>query len=191
MFESGYSVTVSSEPAAEPITTAEAKTQLRLSVTDDDTYIDTLIVTARRQVEKYLARALVTQTRVLRLDRFPLSNVIELPYAPIQSVSSVTYVDQNGTTQTWSSDEYRVDIYSSPGRITPEFDYVWPVAREVTHAVTVTYVCGYGGASDLPADIKHALKLQVTRLYENRGEYPIEDNKAATGILSFYRVHSF
>jgi uncharacterized phiE125 gp8 family phage protein len=58
-------------PASEPISIAEAKDHLRIDHDDEDDYIDGLIQMAREQVESDCARALMTQTRVLTLDRFP------------------------------------------------------------------------------------------------------------------------
>lgn len=193
MFEPGFAVAVTSAPAAEPISTTDAKTHLRVSGSSEDAYIDTLVKAARRHVEEYLGRALVTQTRKLFLDRFP-AWIIEVPFGPLQSVSSITYVDNDGVSQTIDSGNYRVDIYSSPPRITPAYGEVWPTPRQVSHAVTVTYVCGYGTASAVPADIIHAMKLQMTHLYENRGEDPDVGQSlvpAARALLSLYKIASF
>ena len=74
-------------PAAEPVTADEVKDQLRLDGTDQDTMIDLLIAAARAGVEKYLGRALITQTLQLFYDSFPAE--IELPYPPYQSVSHI------------------------------------------------------------------------------------------------------
>ncbi len=58
-------------PATEPVTTAEAKTHLRVDTSDDDTLIGTLITVARRRVENDSRHQLVTATWDYTLDRFP------------------------------------------------------------------------------------------------------------------------
>lgn len=196
MFGKGFACNVTSEPAAEPVSTAEAKTHLRVTGSDDDTYIDTLVKSARRHVEQHLHRALITQTRALRLDEFPSEDCIELPYGPVQSVSSVAYLDADGATQTWSSANYRADIYSVPPRVSLAYGISWPTTRGVSHSVTVTYVCGYGttGAS-VPTEIVHAIKLIVGHLYENREENVAFSMEAmpfgVNALLSPYRTWSF
>ena len=47
------------EPATEPITLVEAKAHLRVDFSDEDTYIDTLIVAARRYCEAYCNRVFI------------------------------------------------------------------------------------------------------------------------------------
>lgn len=197
MFGPGFACNVTSEPAAEPVSTSEAKTHLRVSGSGDDTYIDTLVKSARKHVEAYLGRSLITQTRVLRMDEFPCADAIELPYGPITSVTSVAYLDADGTTQTWSSANYRVDSYSVPPRISLAYGISWPTTRGVSHSVTVTYVCGYGAAgSNVPAEIVHAIKLIVGHLYETREEtsagYELKEiPMGARALLAPYRVHSW
>jgi uncharacterized phiE125 gp8 family phage protein len=196
MYGPGFACNVTSEPAAEPVSTSEAKTHLRVTGSDDDTYIDTLVKAARRNVENHLRRALITQTRALRLDGFPCEEYIELPYGPVQSVSSVAYLDADGTTQTWSSANYRVDIYSVPPRISLAYGISWPTTRGVSHSLTVTYICGYGAAgSAVPAEIVHAIKLIVGHLYENREENVAFSMEAmpfgVNALLSPYRTWSF
>ena len=195
MFGKGFACNVTSEPAAEPVSTSEAKTHLRVSGSGDDTYIDTLVKAARRQVERVTGLSLITQTRALRLDEFPLSDAIELPYGPLQSVTSVAYLDADGASQTWSSSNYRADIYSYPPRVALAYGVSWPSTRGVTHSVTVTYVAGYGTAStSVPQDILHAIKLLVGHWYENREEVTAVDMEVlpmgVEALLAPYRVHS-
>jgi len=92
-----------------------------------------------------------------------------LPYSPIQAVSSITYVDIGGTTQTWSSSLYDVDIYSKPGRIRPKWGETWPSIRSQMNAIAMTYTCGYGAtAASVPAPIRQAMLLLIGHWYENR-----------------------
>lgn len=154
------------EPAQEPITTAEAKAHLRVSHSSDDTLIDALVTAARKVAENELGRSLLTQTWVKTLDGF--QDAIELPYPPIQAVSSIDYVDDDGATQRLSSSSYAVDISSEPGWIMPAYGYDWPSTREEINAVTVTYTAGYASAADVPQPIKHWILLMVGHYYENR-----------------------
>lgn len=162
----GWALTTVTPPAAEPVSTADAKSHLRVDISDDDTLIDAMVEECREQAEDFLGRALVTQTLSLQLDGFP--QVIQVPRPPLQSVSSITYIDSDGATQTLDSSKYRVDTKSEPGRITPAFGEVWPSTRFVTGAVTVQFVAGYGAAADVPKRFKRAILLAVGHLYENR-----------------------
>jgi len=165
-----WGLDVSTAPTAEPISTAEAKTHLRVTVSTDDTYIDTLIASARHWVEQHCGIALIDQTLKLYLDRFPICDEpIMLPRPPSQTISSVTYVDEDGTTQTWTSSKYALDAIRHPGRLHTAYNETYPTVRSIENAVIVTYVAGYGatGAS-VPPDIIHAMKLLLTQWYEVR-----------------------
>jgi len=87
-------------PASEPITLTEAKAHLRVETdfTEDDTIIGTFISAARESCEARTGRQLVTATYALRLGGFPCGDSIELPKPPLVSVTSITYVDTDGTT---------------------------------------------------------------------------------------------
>jgi uncharacterized phiE125 gp8 family phage protein len=163
------SIELTSEPAVEPITLAEAKTHLRYDSTDQDTYITGLITVARRTIERWEWRAHLTQTWVMRLDKFPKNAPIYLPRPPLQSVTSIQYVDADGATQTFDAGDYDVDTKAQPGRIKPAYGEVWPTTRPgIVNAVTVTYVAGYGdAASDVPEETKHAIKLMLTHAWRN------------------------
>jgi len=162
-------------PATEPISTADAKSHLRVDVSDDDTLIDGLVTAAREHVEGLTRRALIDQTWYLVLDRFPASDLtpIVVPLPPLKSVSSITYVDTAGTTQTWAASKYDVDSPSGPkarrGRIAPAFDEVYPDTREQLNAVTIEFIAGYGaGGANVPEPIILGMKLLVGHWYEHR-----------------------
>ena len=104
---------VTSAPASEPVTTAEAKEHLRLETALDDVYVASLIVAARRHVEQVCRRGLVTQSVELMVPKFPetcyqlydgvtlpqqetLKGTLELPFGQLASVTSVKYIDPLG-----------------------------------------------------------------------------------------------
>lgn len=64
-------LTLTAPPAVEPLALADAKTHLRVDITDDDTLITALITAARRYCESALKQALITQSWTLYLDSFP------------------------------------------------------------------------------------------------------------------------
>lgn len=163
-------LTRTTAPTVEPITRADAKAHSRVTVSDDDEYIDALIEATRDRIENHTKRALLTQTWRLTLDSFPLGRRdIILPWSPLQSVTSITYVDTDGNTQTWASSNYSVDTGATPGRVRLAYDVLYPSIRHQPNAVTIIFVAGYGSAaSDLPAGIVHACKILCGHYYDNR-----------------------
>lgn len=165
-------------PTLEPVTLAEVKRQLRLAgagfdTTDFDLELQDYIREAREEAEERQASALVTQTWELRLDRLP-GDEIRVPRPPLQSVSSITYIDTDGTSQTLSASLYTVDAKLIPARIQRAYLATWPTTRGHINDVTVTFLAGYGGdgataaesVAAVPKRIKSAIKLMVQQKLE-------------------------
>jgi len=166
--------------------------------TTGDPEITALIKTARHAAEGYTRRALVTQTWDLKLDSFPYWT-INVPKPTLQSVTSITYIDADGATQTLAADQYLVDTSSTPARITPVFGGVWPVTRWQNNAVTVRFVAGYGLAAAVPDGIKAWMILRVKHLFDNsdivsvsaRGQIAEMPRSLVDGMLDEYIVPDF
>jgi len=176
---------VTTAPASEPITTAEAKSQLRIDGSDEDTLIGNYITVARQTLEVLMRRSFITQTITLKYDKFPSNkDGILLPRPPAISVTSIQYVDTDGATQTWSSGNYTVDTSSEPARITPNYNVDFPDTRVQSNAVTIVYTSGYGtGTTDVPESIRLAVRLLVGSYYENREATAIKKiNELPLGI---------
>lgn len=157
------------DPAAVAVSLTRAKKQVELLETESahDAHLNALIGAATEHVEQYTRRSLITQTWRLTLDAFPCE--IILPRPPVQSVNSITYVDDDGATQTLSSSLYQVCLESSPARIVPAYNEVWPTVRNIPEAVQVTYVAGYGAAStNVPEQFKQVILLLVGHWFEHR-----------------------
>jgi uncharacterized phiE125 gp8 family phage protein len=154
-------------PVATPITLDEVKAHLRIDHDDEDTYIGAVIEAAVAHFDGYegvLGRCLVTQT--WRSDYADFSS-LRLPLWPLASVTSLTYVDINGTTQTVSASNYEVVRDYSGAFIALLDGYIWPQTATRTSPVSVTAV--YGSAvADVPAAIRAAVLLLAGHLYQNR-----------------------
>lgn len=128
-----------------------------------------LIQTARERVEQFLRRALITQTWKLTLDGFPDGDVIHLARPNLLGVTSVKYLDWDNVEQDVAATVYTTDTEHLPGRIVKLWGQSWPSARAEFNAVRILFTAGYGAtASAVPEAIKHAMKMLITDLYEQR-----------------------
>jgi uncharacterized phiE125 gp8 family phage protein len=183
-------------PQTEPVTVAEIQTHA--IITGEDTYLGTLITTARRQVERYLKRALITQTWKVLYDCWRYE--LQIPFPPLVSVQSVKYYNTEGTliTPTFSTLFWTVTS-EDPGRLIKKFDVTLPELQEGRpDAIEISFTAGYGAAADVPTEIKHAIKLWVTDLYEHRGTVAIGRGMVVGKIPSYvidlihdYRIYQF
>lgn len=187
---------------AEPISLATAQLHLRLDLVGsppshpDDSLVEALITAVRQDAENYTGIAIANQSYALALDAFPRKE-INLGTWPVTSVTSVTYVDRNGATQTLSASAYTLDDYHKPALLHPTGE--WPDTNDVPNAVIVTFRAGFtdGLSPDpypLPKSIKQAMLLLLGHLYERReavnvgnivSSYPL----GYTHLLTPYRIH--
>lgn len=159
-------VVIKTAPTEEPVTLDEARAHLVVDIAEDDTLIGSLITAARQMAESFTGRAFVSRTLQLYFDHFPANENIYLPFPPVVSVTSVTYTDTNGDSQTFSASLYDTDLKGQPGRV--QVKDLWPSTDHVPNAVCVEYVAGYGSATDVPQAVKQAMLLIIGDLYEHR-----------------------
>jgi uncharacterized phiE125 gp8 family phage protein len=182
-------------PAETPVTLAEAKAQLRVLSSDEDTLIGSLIQVATALLDGrngMLGRALVSQAWRMKIDRFP--RTIELPLPPLISVQAITYLDTAGDSQTLDPSLYIVDTGTYVGRVRPAYQAVWPIPQSIELAVTVDFTCGYGAASAVPMTIKQAMLLLINHWFFNRGSIgamPEGAQLAVEALLSGEKLMSF
>lgn len=152
------------------ITASEFKTHARVYHTQDDTYIATLILVATQCIEHETRRALINRSFTLQLEGFPADREIILPRSPLSSVTSVTYTDTSGATQTVSSGDYHTYSVNGVGRVMLKSTASWPSTQDTGNLdVSVNFTAGYGATSaSVPVALKQAVLLQATHLYDNR-----------------------
>lgn len=172
----------------EPITLDEAKTHLRVTHTNDDTFISALIAAARAVFEEQTGRQCIDAVWEYALDWAPYQRFIELPKPPMGPTVTVVYDDANGDQQTFDADSYVVfpsyvvsagspaddpviDPYCPCGRIELATGAAWPTMRTMARSLRIRRTCGYGATSaDVPELVKATIKLILTQLYVHRGD---------------------
>lgn len=163
-------VSVVTPPANSPISLDDAREHARIDGSVEDARLLGMINGAVGDLDGkdgWLGRALITQTLKLTMDRFP-SRKIKLPLPPLQSVSSVTYLDSDEVEQTVAAADYRVIINATPGFIELQSDKSWPSVGPYSDAVRIEYVAGYGDESAVPQPIKEWLLATVADRFDNR-----------------------
>ena len=157
-------------PASAVSLLTEARIHLRLG---DDTGHDDRILAMLDglvdDVEADTGRQLLTATWDYVLDGFPWK--IELPKPPVQSVTSITYTDEAGDSQTVSSSTY---VVTKPGGVTGQRATIslasgqsWPTVLDQPDVVTVRFVSGYGASAvSLPKAIRLALFFGLEDLFD-------------------------
>lgn len=188
-------------PTVEPLTAADVRLRLGLDASVADGVLQPLITAARQEIDGadgWLGRALNTQTWDMFLDYFPQSHFhrhmfsdgvtnagIEIPLPPLQSVSSVKYIDAVGVTQTWDSANYLV-IEDRKWQLIPVYGLTWPTTRHQPNAIAVRFVAGYGDAgSDVPEPIRQALAEKVSLARAMARPDPTLRSEATDGIDSY------
>jgi len=183
---------ITTDPAAEPVSLDEAKTQLRVDGADEDEHITRLISVARRKVEQETGRVLISQTVKCYWDKWPTGYgySLFLPLYPAASVTSVQYIDEDGASQTWASSNYTADLVGMDPRIVPKPDVDIPGLGDYPNAITVTYVAGQSTTGAVPAELKHAILTTLTLLYERREDMKLNDNVPGVRTTSWLQFGS-
>lgn len=197
-----------------PVTLTEAKQHLRVATDDDDELIQSQLEAATERVELETGRQLLTATWQLWLDSAPgLSGsswgfetslggatawldagpwwnrlFIDVPRPPLVAVTSITYVDTTGVTQTWDPTLYQVHKPAGPtaprGKIRPAYGVSWPVTRDQMDAVVVQFTAGYGTApGSVPQRLRRAILMITGDLYENREATIVTDRRVTVEEL--------
>lgn len=154
---------IETPPAVEPVTGADLVAHLN-AISDDEVLLGTKAAVARTHVERFLGRALITQTVSITLDRFR-DATIRLPWPPFQSVVSIAYFDEANAAQTFTA--YTAAKVGDIGHVWANDR--WPATCDRPDAVKITWTAGYGDDPwDVPGDIREAIRSLAGHLYENR-----------------------
>lgn len=177
-------MTVAPGPESSVLDLDDVKLHLRVSGTDEDTLIQSLIDAATQYAQDYQWSQLCTASFVQRQDFFPPSiSPIRLQRNPLNLTTNavvIQYIDTGGTTQTLDPTLYVTDQYIVPALVVPAYTKFWPTTRWHINDVTINYDAGYGLPKDVPAATKQAILLLIAQWYRNR-----EATGTATAEIAF------
>lgn len=179
----GLDVEIKTDLTTEPVSVGEMRDYLNIDFGAWDTLLATLITGARSKMERYTGCTFGTKTLVATFQK--VADNIDIPYGPIQSITSVKSIDEAGvkTTLTAGTD------YLVTGNSFKNIRF-----HGIDTPIEIEYVAGY---DPLPGDLKVAIMKQVGMDFEFRenvmdSSQVVElSNSAKQTAASYRRVYLF
>lgn len=202
---------VTQQPTAEPVTVQQVRQHCRIDNASDDDLLETYLQSARIMAEGYLSRALLTQTllwtvrpqEALRPSVSRLGGALSLPRAPVQSIESVSVLDERGNATTIAAATlpivpptpltgYAADLSLEPARLRIGHATILSDGRTLRQAtleyIQVSFVAGYTDPTKVPPNTVNAIMMTTAFLFEHRGDAGGEMPKAAEWLLDHDRL---
>ena len=172
-------------PATEPVTLTEAKAHLRVTHGDDDTYIGTLIKTARGCVEAQTGLGLVAQGWSVFRDDWPDNGMIELPLAPVLDIADIKVHGDDDTFAIIDPAHYCEDKVSRPARIILRGSRSWVRPGRVASGIEILLTIGFVA---VPEPLREAVLQLVGHWYATRGDDAADEKPLnVTQLIRPYR----
>jgi uncharacterized phiE125 gp8 family phage protein len=168
-------------PVLTSVDLAEIKDHLRVTDSDLDNYLESLVTAAEGFVEAWLNKSLLPQTWTYTFDVWPQGDRVWLPMPPFVSITSVKYIDTLGAQQTISAADYTT-VGTDPAILMPAYNKNWPGHRDQVGAIEVVYKAGME-CEDIPEPIKLAVKIVVADMYNQPETTYFNTNVFRTNFL--------
>jgi hypothetical protein len=118
---------------------------------------------------RLILRKTVTMSGCLE-DFCKRDNKVYLPYGPVASLTTFTYLDSSSVSQSVSSDDYFLNTSEPSYLWASNWNSVAPANSEHPAPVTITYTTGYSSFAQIPTTTLQAVKVMANYLFVNRGE---------------------
>ncbi len=187
------------QPDCEAVSLEQVSAHVRVDSTDDQEYIIGLISVARELVDSITGRVSITSEWKLTastwsdlLDRS--KDTAKIYRTPLISVDSVKYYPADkGAQVTMSSSDYRVITGYEPGLI--QFKTDLPALDDRPDAIQIEFAAGYTHSDMTPAIHKHAQKVIVADMYDQRASIaygqPYEVKPVLRNLLENQKVEGW
>ncbi|MDW4550879.1 hypothetical protein R5H32_16070 [Defluviimonas sp. D31] len=182
-------------PAVLPVSRDELKAHLRVTSEAEDATLDACLEAATAEIDGLglLGRAMISAT--YEQLSAPRAGWLELEITPPQSLTAITFTRADGSTFAGDPAAYPIVTDGERHWLAPA---AWPAGLGARpDAIRATYVAGFGAApADVPAPLRHAVKLLAAHRFEIREEViigaPVAQVPAGVDrLLALYRVRVF
>lgn len=153
----------------EPMSLADAKTLLGVTLSSDDFLISRIIARGRHDLEQKTGFRILTQTWDYSIEQFPYADRIEFPIRPLQAVTSLKFTDATGAINTVDPATYTVNLEDggSP-QLVLKLNQFWPTnLLQQGFNVTARVEVGFSDTAEgLPEWVGEALGYFIQRAYD-------------------------
>jgi hypothetical protein len=199
-------------PADEPVTLEQAKAHARIDNDYDDMLVPLYIQSARELAEAYLNRAIFLQRLTLNITwappptatplvpqsliTFPLNwpplvkQPVYLPRAQAISVEQIRWGPISDM-KVADPDDYDVNLLVDPAYVAVKPQLLPKIPQQ---SMSIDFSAGWSGGDnpeDIPANVRVAILIGTTHLYENRGDVQAEMPQAFYRLLDPWRLWTF
>ena len=174
------------------VPTSDLKTHLRVTFSDDDSYIAGLEKAAVQRIEEYCNIFLLETTLRQYGNKFTDLNI--LFKSPITNGTYDVKYKKDGSWTTFTSSTQLIQ-HIKPPRVYMNDDATTPTTDDIFQAWRCDYIVGWGATADIPNPIIQAIKIVVADMYENRqsvivGKIASETPKTAEYLMNPYKIQT-
>lgn len=160
-------------PDFEPVGVDDVAAHLRVDTQEDLDMVRTLIPVAREHIENLTGRAAISSTWLVVSPSWAAlgmdwkTRVFPLFRVPLASVSSITYFPPDDPVGVEiDAGDYHVTTTTEPGSVRLLIDP--PELDDRPDAIQIEFVAGHDSPEQVPHGLRHAMRLMVADLYEER-----------------------
>jgi uncharacterized phiE125 gp8 family phage protein len=158
-------------PAVEPVSLAEAKAHLRVGHADEDALISTLITAARWHIEAATGLRLISQGWSVFADDWPEDGLLELPLFPVIAINDLKVYGEDDVAAVIDPAHYLADRASRPPRLMLRPGRSRPRPGRRLNGIEILLTAGFGTAvADVPMPLREAMLKLIAHWYAHRGD---------------------
>ncbi len=180
-----YNITYGSIISTATVVSLElAKLNSKIIWDDEDTLLQLFLDASIQDAENYIDGPILKKTITIGLSEWVTN--FEFPIFPISSVTSISYVDQDGETQTVDNADYLFYKQEKTSKIKFTADSFPELNAIADFPITLNVVGGYEN-EDVPSSIKNAVLLRFSHRHMFREDVPTSLNRTFYSALRPYR----
>lgn len=178
-------LTLVTAPLEEPCSLVELRSWCKEPPAEDNGVLWSLMQEARELIEQLWGLQLVEATWRLDVDDWHAWDGT-FGISPVSSITSVTYADTAGATQTLSAAVYELSTGREPRYLRLAYEEEWPDVLLHPQSVSVTFKAGWANQRLVPALLRGAVSGAVADWYENRERRGVLPEGAKNAVRAWW-----